>query len=531
MSEWLLPVRASWIGLTRRCFAFQRLGSVRYAHTGSGSSVSSHSTAAAMPLPDPLQTSFQPTGLKRLVKQVFGENAAPLPPGYRVEPRLLTQTPTHVTTLTNGMRVATERLDTPTVTVGLWLDTGTRFEPAAVNGAAHFLEHIIFKGTQRRTQQQLEMEVEDMGAQLNAYTSREQTVYFARCLSDVLPQSVDLLADIIQNSRLDAAAVEREKDVILREMEDIESQPEEVVFDYLHGTAFQGTPLSRTILGPVENIQGMQREALLEYIRRHYRPHRMVLVAAGGCPEHERFVELAEKHFGSMPRAEDESVSSETLAAAEPAYFTGSDVRVRNDDMQLAHFALAFETCGWAHPDAPALMVMQALMGAYDRNAALSRFSSSRLCRGLHNVPNAVSAQAFNTSYVDTGLFGVYAIAHPPDLDDVVYEIQMQLTGMAYKLDESEVERAKRQLKTSLLLQLSDSNAVAEDIGRQLLTYNRRVPLAETFARIDAVTAESLIHIANKYLCDRELAVASLGPIASLPDLLWMRRRTYWLRY
>jgi processing peptidase subunit beta len=514
LGERVTVQRLRW--LWRRCYA-----------SSSGSPV----PAAAMPLPDPLRTSFRPTGVKKLVKQVFGESASPLPPGYRVDSQLLTQTPTQVSILSNGLRVATERMDTPTVTVGLWLDTGTRFEPAAVNGAAHFLEHIIFKGTQRRTQQQLEMEVEDMGAQLNAYTSREQTVYFARCLGETLPQSMDLLADIIQNSRLDASAVEREKDVILREMEDIESQPEEVVFDYLHGTAFQGTPLARTILGPAENIQAMRREALVEYIGKHYRPHRMVLVAAGGCPEHERFAELAEKYFGRMQRADDESVSSETLAAAEPAYFTGSDVRIRNDDMPLAHFALAFETCGWAHPDAPALMVMQAIMGAYDRNAALSRFSSSRLCKGLHGVPNAVSAQAFNTSYVDTGLFGVYAVGHPPDLDDVVYGIQMQLTGMAYKLDELEVERAKRHLKTSLLLQLSDSNAVAEDIGRQLLTYNRRMPLAETFARIDAVTAESMRSIANKYLCDRELAVASLGPIASLPDLLWMRRRTYWLRY
>ncbi|KAK4536181.1 hypothetical protein CDCA_CDCA07G2206 [Cyanidium caldarium] len=490
-----------------------------------------HGLPVAMALPTLQNTNYAPTGLRAALKRVLGEHAQPLPPDYRVDPRLLMQTPTQVSRLSNGLRVATEEVDTPTATVGLWLDTGTRFEPAAANGVAHFLEHLIFKGTGRRTQHQLEVEVEDMGAQLNAYTSREQTVYFARCLGDSVPRSLGLLADILQNSLLDAGAVERERDVILREMEDIESQPEEVLFDYLHSTAFQGTPLARTILGTLQNIQTLKREDLVAYIESHYQPHRMVLVGAGGRIRHDSFVEMAEQLFGKIPRGRDENVASESLAAAEPAYFTGSEVRIRNDDMPLAHFALAYETCGWTHPDAPAFMVMQALLGAYDRGSALSRQASSRLGRGLRDVPVCVNSQAFNTSYTDTGLFGVYSVTEPSNLDDVVHAVQMQVTGMAYKVDESEVERAKLQLKTSMLLQLSDSCAVAEDIGRQLLTYGRRMSLAEAFARIDAVTADSVVRIAGKYLCDSELAVASLGPVASLPDLLWMRRRTYWLRY
>eukprot|EP00166_Cyanidium_caldarium_P005287 ctg_63.g11 len=231
-----------------------------------------------MALPTLQNTNYAPTGLRAALKRVLGEHAQPLPPDYRVDPRLLMQTPTQVSRLSNGLRVATEEVDTPTATVGLWLDTGTRFEPAAANGVAHFLEHLIFKGTGRRTQHQLEVEVEDMGAQLNAYTSREQTVYFARCLGDSVPRSLGLLADILQNSLLDAGAVERERDVILREMEDIESQPEEVLFDYLHSTAFQGTPLARTILGTLQNIQTLKREDLVAYIESHYQPHRMVLV-------------------------------------------------------------------------------------------------------------------------------------------------------------------------------------------------------------------------------------------------------------
>ena len=139
--------------------------------------------------------------------------------------------------------------------MGIWIDAGSRFESEETNGTAHFLEHMAFKGTSRRSQTDLELEVENMGAHLNAYTSREQTVYYAKAFSKDLPKAVDILSDILQNSTLGEAEIERERGVILREMQEVETNLQEVVFDHLHSTAYQGTPLGRTILGPSENIK------------------------------------------------------------------------------------------------------------------------------------------------------------------------------------------------------------------------------------------------------------------------------------
>lgn len=166
---------------------------------------------------------------------------------------------TEVTTLPNGLRVASEGSHGETATIGVWIGAGSRYETAQNNGAAHFLEHMAFKGTAKRTQQQLELEIENMGGHLNAYTSREQTVYYAKVFKKDVPRAVDILSDILQNSKLDEAAIERERDVILREMEEVNKQPEEVIFDRLHETAYMGNGLGRTILGPIENVRGSQR--------------------------------------------------------------------------------------------------------------------------------------------------------------------------------------------------------------------------------------------------------------------------------
>merc|ERR1719186_183170 len=193
------------------------------------------------------------------------------------EQTLLNVPPTRVSVLDNGMRVATEDSGAPTATVGLWIDTGSRFESDSNNGVAHFLEHMAFKGTSKRSQTDLELEIENMGAHLNAYTSREQTVYYAKCFEKDVPKAVEILADITQNSLLGQQEIERERGVILREMQEIETNLQEVVFDHLHAVAYQGTPLGQTILGPTENIKSISRNDLVEYINTHYKGHRIVL--------------------------------------------------------------------------------------------------------------------------------------------------------------------------------------------------------------------------------------------------------------
>jgi mitochondrial-processing peptidase subunit beta len=485
------------------------------------------SSAVALPQPPVSSLAAGSTGVMGALKRVLGPDATgPLPPGYTPDPATASAVPTRITTLANGLRVASEQSATGTATVGVWIDAGTRFEgEPRLNGAAHFCEHIMFKGTPRLSQRELEVSIEDRGAVVNAFTSREQTVYYGRSLKDDVPFMTGLIADIVQNSTIPESAVDRERSVILREMQEIDQIPEEVVFDYLHSTAFQDCALGRTILGPVENINSLTSADLKTYMDTNHKPHRMVLAAAGDI-DHDKLVALAEKHFGDMP-VDPTLTNSSDLVAADPAYLVGSDVRIRNDDMSVAHFAIAFESCGWNHPDAVAFMVLQALVGNYDRAATTGINSSFRVAAGLAAVPNAKSSTCFSTVYQDTGLFGVYATGEPQELDDIAYVIMNEFVRLCNNVDSVHLENAKISLKNTLEVQLDGSTAIAEEIGRQVLVYGRRIPMSEWFARIDAIDVDAVKRVANKYIYDREIAVTAMGPIASLPDYTWLRRRTF----
>ncbi|KAF5457664.1 hypothetical protein F2P56_021750 [Juglans regia] len=442
--------------------------------------------------------------------------------------RILSAPETRVTTLPNGLRVATEsNLAVGTATVGVWIDAGSRFETEETNGTAHFLEHMIFKGTEKRTARSLEEEIENMGGHLNAYTSREQTTYYARVMGKDVPRALDILADILQNSKFDENRISRERDVILREMEEVEGQTEEVIFDHLHATAFQYTPLGRTILGPAQNIRTITKDHLQNYIQTHYTAPRMV-IAASGAVKHEDVVEQVKKLFTKLS---SDPTTATQLVAKEPAAFTGSEVRIIDDDIPLAQFAVAFNGASWTDPDSIALMVMQAMLGSWNKSASGGKHMGSNLVQRIGINEIAESMMSFNTNYKDTGLFGVYAVAKPDDLDDLAYAIMNETTKLCCRVLEEDVIRARNQLKSSLLLHIDGTSPVAEDIGRQLLTYGRRIPFAELFARIDAVDASTVKRVANRFIWDQDIAIAAMGPIRGLPDYNKFRRRTYLNRY
>lgn len=441
---------------------------------------------------------------------------------------ILSAPETRVTTLPNGLRVATEsNLAAKTATVGVWIDAGSRFETDETNGTAHFLEHMIFKGTERRSARDLEEEIENMGGHLNAYTSREQTTYYAKVMDKDVNKALDILADILQNSKFEENRISRERDVILREMQEVEGQTEEVIFDHLHATAFQYTPLGRTILGSAQNVRTISKEHLQNYIQTHYAAPRMV-IAASGAVKHEDLVEQVKKLFTKLSA---DPITASQLVQKEPAAFTGSEVRIVDDDIPLAQFAVAFAGASWTDPDSIALMVMQAMLGSWNKNAGGGKHMGSELAQRVGINEIAESMMAFNTNYKDIGLFGIYAVAKPDCLDDLAYAIMYETTKLAYRVSEEDVTRARNQLKSSLLLHIDGTSPIAEDIGRQLLTYGRRIPFAELFARIDAVDASTIKRVANRFIYDRDIAIAAMGPIQSLPDYNWFRRRTYWNRY
>ncbi|KAF2493834.1 mitochondrial-processing peptidase-like protein subunit beta [Lophium mytilinum] len=426
---------------------------------------------------------------------------------------------TESTTLSNGFTVATEHSPwAQTSTVGVWIDAGSRAETDKTNGTAHFLEHLAFKGTQKRTQQQLELEIENMGGHLNAYTSRENTVYYAKSFNSDVPATVDILSDILQHSKLEPQAIERERDVILREQEEVDKQLEEVVFDHLHATAYQGQPLGRTILGPKENIQSIQRADLEGYIKTNYTADRMVLVGSGGVP-HAQLVELAEKHFAGLPS--EPTGQSSVIAAAQKAKpsFIGSEVRIRDDTMPTANIAIAVEGVSWKDDDYFTALVTQAIVGNWDRAMGSSPYLGSKLSTFVHANGLANSFMSFSTSYSDTGLWGIYLVTdNVTRIDDLVHFTLREWSRLSVSVSEAEVERAKAQLKASILLSLDGTTAVAEDIGRQIITTGRRLSPEEVERVVGAITAKDVIDFANRKLWDRDIAISAVGQIEGLLD-------------
>ena len=251
---------------------------------------------------------------------------------------------TKITTTSNGIRVASQKVPGQTAAVGVWIDTGSVYENAKNNGVAHFVEHMSFKGTEKRTQQGLELEIENMGARLNAYTSREQTVFYANCFKEDAPKTVDILSDILQNAKFDPDAIDNERGVIKREMQEVETMEEEVIMDHLHSVAYQGHPLGYTILGPTENINSISRDDLISYTKTHYTGSRMVVSAAGDV-DHDALHAQVESSFRNIPSKNIVEPSS-----LPPSNFTGTAVEIRDDTMPHVHVAFGAESVGWRDP-------------------------------------------------------------------------------------------------------------------------------------------------------------------------------------
>ena len=364
-----------------------------------------------------------------------------------------------------------------------------------------------------------------MGAHLNAYTSREQTVYYAKCLSKDMPNCVEILSDIIQNSKFGEAEIERERSVILREMQEIETNMQEVVFDHLHAIAFQETPLGMTILGPSENIRSIQRQDLVNYVNAHYKGCRMVLAGAGGV-DHDELVKLAEKHFGNITNEYENAA----IPLLQPCRFTGSDIRSRDDDMPFVYGAIAVEGAGWDNPDNLPLMVANTIVGSWDRSQGGANNVCSLVAQASADEHLCHSFQSFNTCYKDTGLWGVYFVADHMKASDFAAKLQWQWMKICTQLTESEVTRAKNMLKTNMLLQLDGTTPICEDIGRQILCYGRRIPLPEMEARIEAINAKTVKDVCYQYIYDRCPAVVGVGPTEAFPDYSAIRSGMYWLR-
>jgi processing peptidase subunit beta len=443
-----------------------------------------------------------------------------------MDEQLLVGNPSVVTSLGNGMRVASQKMaGNNMATVGVCIKTGSRDDPENCSGVAHFLEHLMFKGTAKRSRSDLELEPELKGAQLAAFTSRETTLYLCTVQKQDVAWAADYLSDILLNSEHSASAVEAERGVILREMEEVYGQMSEYMYDLLHGTAYHDQPMGRTILGPKESVQTITRDDIRAFVMANYTAPRMGMVVAGDV-EHAQVEELANKYFGG--------VSSEPSAPAvqrqKPVYI-GSEVRERYDNVPFLNMAIGFESLPESHADSITLQVMHSMLGHWASGNSAGVNSASGLVRNVAERQVGESVTTFNTQYSDTGLFGVYGVTTPEKASDFVWTVEREMVNLCHTTTDADVDRAATALKCNILSHQSTSLGLAEEMCRQLMAYGRVMSTAEWCARIDGVSAPGVRRVANDIINDRDHVCAAHGPTGYLPDYNWMRRRTYMLRY
>ena len=403
-----------------------------------------------------------------------------------------------LSTLTNGLRVATDQINTvDTVSLGIWVDVGTRHEPSAINGAAHFLEHMAFKGTERRSARAIAEEIEAVGGHLNAYTSRESTAYYAKVLKEDVPLALDILADILQYSTFDPAELERERSVILQEIGQANDTPDDIIFDHFQECAYPNQAMGRPVLGRPEIIRELDRDAVIAYLRDHYGAQRMVLAAAGNL-EHERLVDLADGLLSTLP--------AERSIITEPACYAGGEHR-EDRDLEQLHLVVGFPGVVIGDPDYYAASVLSTAFGGG---------MSSRLFQEIREKRGLVYAiHSFVHGYRDGGLFGIYAGTGEAEVAELVPALCDEAMKLRDGLTATELNRAKAQMKAGLLMSLESTSARCEQLAQHLLIYGTPFDPGEIVRRLDAVDESAIRRVMALWRSAPPTLVA-LGPLSRL---------------
>ena len=405
---------------------------------------------------------------------------------------------TTVSTLPNGLRVVSDRIATvETVTLGVWLNVGTRHETKEINGIAHMLEHMAFKGTKRRNAREIAEEIEAVGGYLNAYTAREVTAYHARILKEDVGLAVDILADILQNSTFDAEEFTKEQSVIIQEIGQSNDTPDDVVFDYFQETCFPNQPMGWPTLGTVDVIKSLKPETVKKYMADHYGAKQMVLAAAGNI-DHAELVKLAEEHFKDLPA--DRSVEKV------PSDFQGGDFRLARE-LEQVHIVFGFEGLPYGHPDYYTMMILSTLLGG---GMSSRLFQEVREKRGL-----VYSIQSHASSYRDSGVFTVYAGTGAEEIKELIPVVLGELKKLSTTLTDAEIKRSKAQLKAGMMMGMEGTSSRCERLAHQMLVYGRPIPSQETLEKISAVTKESIAELADKIFSQKPTLTA-LGPIENV---------------
>lgn len=403
-----------------------------------------------------------------------------------------------VTELANGLRVATDTMDTvETVSLGTWVETGSRDEAAEVCGISHLLEHMVFKGTERRTAREIAEEIEAAGGHLNAYTSRENTAYYAKVLKEDIGLGVDLVSDIFMHATMDATELEREKSVICQEIHQAHDTPDDVVFDLFQEVAYPGQAIGRPVLGTEDVIRGFSRDDVQAYRQKGYTAPATVFCAAGRV-DHNQLVDLVGEAFSALPNT--------PRPAREQAVYHGGDSRIERD-LEQVHIVLGLNGVGYKDDDFYAASVLSTVFGG---GMSSRLFQEVREERGL-----AYSIYSFLACYEDSGIFGIYAGTGSEHLDDLIPLLADEAQKVSTDLGPEETQRARTQLKASILMARESTSARAEQLARHIMLFDRPLGVDEIVAEIDAVDDNAVRAVADRLFTGIP-TVSAIGPISGL---------------
>ncbi len=410
--------------------------------------------------------------------------------------------------LPSGLRVITERIPgVRSASVGLWVQVGARDERAEVAGAAHYLEHLLFKGTANRSAAAIAEEIDAVGGELNAFTAKEHTCYYAHVLDEDLPLALDLVCDVVFEALCEPRDFETERGVVLEEIAMRDDDPEDLLHDAFLDALLGEHPLGRSVLGTERSIQDMDRDALFSFYKRRYTLPRMVLAVAGNV-DHNQVMRLARKQIGARLDRTGTPVAPRTGRARIPG---ARKLVLHSDDTEQAHLMLGVRALDRHDERRFALNVLNAALGG---GMSSRLFQEVRERRGLaYQVYSSVGM------YADTGTWSVYAGCQPDRLGDVAGVVRDVLSVVASGgLSDAEVARGKGQLRGGLVLGLEDTSSRMSRIGKGELNYGDYLSVEQTLARIDEVTAEEVAALARELL-RRPVAAAVVGPYAHADDL------------
>ncbi|WP_174801900.1 M16 family metallopeptidase [Martelella limonii] len=408
------------------------------------------------------------------------------------------------TRLSSGLTVVTQNMPhIESVAIGTWIKSGSRNELHDEHGIAHLLEHMAFKGTKRRTARQIAEEIENVGGEVNAATSTETTSYYCRVLKDHLPLAVDILADILTGSAFDEDELAREKNVIMQEIGAASDMPDDVVFDNFAGAAFRDQTIGRPILGTPDTVMAFTPDDIRRYLARNYTTDRIFIVATGAV-DHQVFARMVEDRFAALPR------KPETPPQMETAIYTGGEVRELRT-LSDAQVILGFEGPAYHAQDFYCSQILANILGG---GMSSRLFQEVREIRGL-----CYSVYAFHWGFSDSGVFAVHAATGGEQLPELMPVIVDELQRAADRFDESEIERARQQIRAQLLMGQESASARAGQIARQVMLWGRPIPNEEMMLRIENITPKRLTDLAGRCFYDAPPTLSAIGPLEHLASL------------